>query len=303
MNKLSTVVYGVITLVVVVILISTIAIPVIEDAQKERYTALQNTDGRYTSAVSNDLSMDIVWDSSNQKISFGDKAFDVTFGSIVTIFYSDSLLLRIATSNIQLSDMKNDIHKVDMSTLTDSKITIENGAYTYSISSSTYTGTIASSALFLDDEGNYGVYTDVLLSSNLYANDDSVIYALIENGTDSQSRDVYVGFSGTVKDSLSSTFAYVYADSKFNEATATVTNWTPVLEDKGYYKIGSVTAGVNYDDVSSTIGMKTYFIPIEYTYISENDNMIIMLLGVIPLMLAIIPVMLAVQLITGSRRD
>ena len=41
--------------------------------------------------------------------------------------------------------------------------------------------------------------------------------------------------------------------------------------------------------------------PLEYKYISESDNMVIQLLGVIPLMLLIIPVMAAVSLF--SRRD
>ena len=62
MEKLNTIVYGLVSLVVVVLVVSTVALPVVQDAQNDQFTIEQNT-GEKFSLREKDLKSEKYYDS------------------------------------------------------------------------------------------------------------------------------------------------------------------------------------------------------------------------------------------------
>lgn len=297
MNKLSTVAYGVITLVVIVILIFTIAIPVIEDAQKEQTSVANNTNAIYAAAIDNENVTLYINNQTGHWVINGVEDTqdflanaDKAWGENICIFIqpsSDYYVLRATYYDTQwhvTAGMK--------------QLTFDGEKITITLSNDSTVDIPSNFLLYPDSKGTYAVYKGSTSILGAHINNDATAYIGM-TGTSYAflSGDKTNGYTqiGGVRtttdgyDTVSSTPTYVESDDglsyKYEVApTIVLSDSTETLDD------------VTSDSVE-------YYVPLKYTYISSSDSMIIALLGVIPLILAIVPVMLAVQLMTGGRRD
>ena len=121
---------------------------------------------------------------------------------------------------------------------------------------------------------------------------------------------VYVGTNGNGYGFMKGTYADGFQQIGYSGSatldTRTLTYTSKLSEDGLTWQFDSKPIMVLSDSAeveeSTTSDWINIYAPIEYSYISNNDSMIISLLGVIPLVMFVIPVMLAVNMIT-TRRD
>lgn len=297
MEKLSTVVYGVIALVVVVLLIFTVAIPVIESASESQVTTGQNTTQRY---ILKENFTDAEISINNGVVSIGD--YDLTLqGSGDVIAMSDSFYVWASSGNNTLL-----VRSVD-GKFSVASLSISNGAMTFTSGGTEHTITYTDALLLASDKGTYGMFP---INSEIRFNKDSVLFTTFDSSvTNDQLTPSSVGTVALMKgtyDNLQTLFVFENEDSITTAEFTGTFSQTPI-ENDGYYSFNNTringTLTTNLGDYSGSNFYQAILAPIDYTYISDNDSMIITLLGVIPLMLVIVPVMLAVQLMTGGRRD
>lgn len=293
MEKISEMTYGVVCLVVIVILIGTICIPVIEDVQSEQVTKGQNSTQLYTAVSSN----------SNVEITLSDGVLTVNDYDVSDLIGTTNILCVCNTFAVLAFEAITGsilVYDSDGANFTTSA-SIVSGVLTYTPTDATEkTVNVEGNLIYAAENGTYGNFT----GGPIYFNESSQLYIVqtsrLDNPTLGSILD-YGLFSGTYEEL---TFHEWYVSS---EGDWTVTIELPeITEGRGCLSFDSVDF---IPTVKSTNGVAEYqrviglplIAPIEYTYLTENSNMIYQLLNILPLLLLIIPVMGAVALIT--RRD
>lgn len=298
MEKISNAVYGVVCIVVIVILVATICIPVIEDVQSEQITVGQNTSQKYLSASSNssvDIEMSIETIDSVITITVNGYSFPATTYEIIAV--TDSFLVSASLGNPPVFLL----FREGETTVRDSTITIHDNTLTIGETTITYTGTLFYPAA----NGDYGFFEK---NSTVYVNENSEIRAISQTTlTNSElsptSENILAVCSGTIKDMVVD-FGVVTSGNAYTESTVSLSDY--VYENE-VYELKVITTGASittsagtYETITGAVAT-SILAPIEYTYLSTNDNMIIQLLNILPLLLLLIPVMASVAMIT--RRD
>lgn len=300
MEKLSTVAYGVIALVVVVILIFTIALPVIEDAQKEQRSTDNNSSMLYSSVETSE-SVSLV------KTGTGASAVTLNGVDISTMFptltqNSQRIYLFWDTGIIMLAPSTGGTFNLGAYYLNEGTLTgysnlvsmeAADGAITFTNTSEQTLELAYTWMMIPSTTGDYASYRPSdWASHDVFIDSDSIIYCA------AQSNDIDVVAKGTL-DSMAVMF--IADSSQTYSAGSIAINTTPTE-----YEASNEFTSVDIVKGTTSMSPPTYFeifVPVKYTTVTDNDSMIITLLGVIPLILAIVPVMLAVQLMTGGRRD
>lgn len=303
MEKISNAVYGVVCLVVIVILIATVGIPVIEDAQKEQISVEQNTTEKF--AVSSGEISEVTISITEGSLTVNDYVITTT-GSRMVAFADDFFIYsNSATSSLGLAI---DGTSTIVSGLTEIVINDANKTISYSSSTANYTGTL----YYASEKGDYGSFA---YSNPVYFNDDSILFFSVFDGpfvNNELSPNTIRGsvfFKGTYDD-LQKMVAIKTLNNVSTAPNAAAVTLSDITEVDSICK--STNAQTLFDmTITDDTGTYSYsrpsgnwyqmIAPIEYQYISDNDSMIVSLLSVIPLVLLIIPVMIAVNMMI--RRD
>ena len=291
MEKLSTVLYGIISLAVIVILVATVAIPVINDSQTELYSTAQNTTQLYAATSSSDADLTITFSdsvitvndyvvptaTSNVVLLCGKSCLFATNSGLRWLSYEDSYVVNSVTSFI-----------------------VSDGAY--NINNGSKTGTLPDNTIYYAAEnGTYGVFD----SSNFNINSNTPLIGVRFNFTAGGHTNTHLIGVGTY-DNMS---VSMYTNS--GQPETTITDWTDAsatistTEKNGYLTVDSSSVVGTYpgSETPTTVsgGFTKYIAPIEYKYLEKQDNMYFVLLSIIPMLLIIIPVVLAARLITNGR--
>ena len=291
MEKINTIVYGLVSLVVIVLVVSTVALPVVQDSQYSVTDKAMNANERYTiSSPSETYTIEVI----DGALSFNgvdpDEILTGESGTAYIIWDSGSIeYYKSAGSWTTLGTIyvysENDgffanqyIKKVVCSNGTITATTSANVDYTYS-----YTFLMCP-----DVNGEYGSYNRAdLTTESIYADSSSTIYIydgyythtmLIAKGTyDDINVIIACANSEVTTDDVSVSFVTTPTDLNLSN------------------KLDSISV------TGQTVRNLEIFIPIEYTTITENNSVIYTLLAIIPLLLMIIPVMIVARLVVNGR--
>ena len=303
-DNISKLTNGVICLVVVVLLIAVTIIPVIEDAQKDQYSTDNNTNEKFV------ISNDSVTASNPLTLAMDGEYISINGVTDTQAYVSNEEKIWALNTGIRV--MKNgtepDIYYNFQTTVWSDQTTSNTySAYKLVYDGSTLTGYSNVDAVLFTVDSDFLIYP---YSKGTYGEFD-MRTATVRNGTHiNKDATVYVGSAGNnygfMKGNYTDGFTTVGYSGSSTLDTRTL-SYSPVLSDDGLTWRFSNTPSMTLSDSAGVLDPSStnwilIYAPIEYSYISGNDSMIISLLGVIPLVMFIIPVMLAVNMIT-PRRD
>lgn len=291
-------VFGVLSILVAVIVVATVAIPVIEDSSKEIRTSQNNVSEKYmmSESTTGDITIEATETAGTFIINGESKTFiSGDYGGGFWCILTNNLFVRLySTSSWVLFD---GLPASSTNLGTTGKVEINNKGWTVTIPSGssgagTYTGTY-DWICYPNEKGNYGLYR---FSGNMYVDNDSTVFAIKESrntGSDGAMTTPAVIWSGSIDGGDNTKIAW----NRTSDQVIDVSSSTDVhiqYSEKGEVstKISGVT--VEYGDNSASIA--TVIIPIEYHVITENDSAMISILQIVPLLLLIVPVMMAVRM-------
>lgn len=289
----------VIAIAVMIVVISTVALPVIGDMQDGETKTGSNTPI---------YRLDLLNDSAAHTLSFADST--ATYGDYVISFtgvtsgtllaFSDTFMAFYRSSS---GDMRIYVNDGSAPYGAMSSITFENGIATWTASGNTYTK--AYSWLYVPNQnGSLGAFNT---GDTIKFNASSELWAFQYN-LDVKNQDLepatirYVtALNHGTYNNMQSVIAYTANESVTSTDSVVSLN---AISDDGYltYIVGSSTADYT---VENNLGVYTaslkFFVtaPVEYTYTTGNDwaNLI----GVLPILLILVPVMMAVRMIATRR--
>lgn len=289
-------VFGVLSILVAIIVVATVAIPVIEDSSKEIKTTQNNVSERYMMSESTVGEITIeatktagtfIINGESKTINAGDYA---DFWCVLT----NNLFVRLYSTSSWVTFDGLPVSSTNLGTT--GKVVINSEGWTVTVPSGsgagTYTGTY-DWICYPNEKGNYGLYRYSV--SAAYVDNDATVFAIKESPNVSEGVMTIptVIWSGSIDGGDNTKIAW----DRTNNQTLDVSSSTDVYikySEKGEIstKMSSVT--VEYGDNSATIS--TVIIPIEYHVITENDSAMISILQIVPLLLLIVPVMMAVRM-------
>ena len=282
MEKLSGIVYGLVSLVVIILLVVTVAIPVVDDAQSEQKTIMQNTAEKYTViSASEDVTLNI--DPQN---NYRATINDVSLEEYVPGPYTDNQRCYV----IWDKGFASSTYSADS----------EKWLYWHYAFDNLPAGIDGGVMIFSDGEGTLTVDAE-----NIYSTTYDWLMIPTEDGEigawPSSSLPIYVDSTSTIY------LMYRYANNGL-VASGTIDDL-----DVSFYAVSGVLSDTTitavYEDAFYITNELTGFdktisyvyAPIDYTIRDDNQNMIYTLLSIIPILLMIIPVIFVARLITNGR--
>lgn len=289
-------VFGVLSILVAVIVVATVAIPVIEDSSKEIKTTQNNVSERYMMSESTvgEITIEATETAGTFIINGESKTINAGDYSDFWCVLTNNLFVRLYSTS---SWVTFDGLPVSFTNLgTTGKVVINSEGWTVTVPSGsgagTYTGTY-DWICYPNEKGNYGLYRYSV--NGAYVDNDATVFAIKEspNASEGVMTIPSVIWSGSIDGGDNTKIAW----DRTNNQTLDVSSSTNVYikySEKGEIstKMSSVT--VEYGDNSATIS--TVIIPIEYHVITENDSAMISILQIVPLLLLIVPVMMAIRM-------
>lgn len=286
----------IVAIAVTIIIISTVALPIIDDAEAGIKVVTQNT-GQTFSMVEQDNSTDYtITYISSSSVSINGVIYPINTYDI--ILYSDGLTVDIAASNMRVTTpdyLENT-----------TEIVLSGGTATYTNTSSIEHTADYSWFLIMNTTGNYGLFR----SGEIFINEESTLYYTRANTsfTNSDLDPSSVNARGYVMagtfDNLKSVFAQSNTTGVTSiELSGKITGVTEV--SKGVYsvKVGTnkidAVADTNLGEYTNTaIAMSIIAAPLNYYYYDDSSTS---MFGIVAIMLILVPVMLAVRMITLRR--
>ena len=300
MEKLNTIVYGLVSLVVIVLLVATVALPIIEDSRYDLQTVEQNSDYRYELIESTDTMVIKITGGkptiNGENVTWGD---NMPSGSTTKFFiYSDIAVISInyvkdtdtwSTTWAAFFDIANDDDRAVASLDATTSATFSNGTLTITRatpgSEFSYTSPY-SWVLCPNDTGDYVAYPISDLSTkSVYVDNTSEIYL---SGTTAQSGWLAHGTLNNIEVDFN-----VYSGAVSTPGSITVT-----YEDAFY---GATCKVLSVSKTGSMATIDYIFVPIDYHALTQNNSVISVLLSILPLLLMIVPVMIVARLVVNGR--
>lgn len=296
-TNLNSAVYSVVALVVIVILIATVCIPVIEDAQKEQVTDYNNESVAYRIADTTENITVTLYDSY---ITVNDLSIDKTDKS-TSILRCDNINLTLSGGVFWFKDLSEPVNR--SVTVNGSTVVISGNTWTIGED----TGSVIGTLYVISDEGSIGEYYPSS-ETPVYINDNSVLSFMLSGVLTAEGMES-VFYSAIMRGTIGNLqiISMYVGETPLVNPTATVTlsadSYTAI--DPICYALTGINGTITYTDsdvtYSGSLSTANIFAPIAYQALSDNDSMIYSLLGVIPLMLLMIPIMVCVGIFT--RRD
>lgn len=290
MEKNYGIVYALVCLVVIVLVVATVAIPVVESTSKTLSGVEQNTSARYM-MMSTDDEIVLSYDSGPVYNGEAWNPDPVGTGADVSYIITDKLIVRSNYNSgwSSWSVMYDNNGTGTSVTITGSAtVTFSGGTVTYSSDGVNTTYEAEYSYLWAPSEnGTYGAWS---VSSDLpiYIDSSSMIYFASFGGSGSFS----VGH-GKLSD-LHLDMSFYSGASTASTAVITAT-YTPT----SYNASNELTA---FSISGGSFGGSGYvFAPIEYTTLTEQQSILTTMLAIVPILLLFIPIMVMVRMFQGRR--
>lgn len=286
-------VFGVLSILVAVIVVATVAIPIVEDSSKDIRTSSNNTTQRYMAADNTDVEIALNDDKSAYLIN----GYSAPLEYGIIYYVSDDIICfygKASTTSPSLSILTSSaFYTID-------KVVVSGGTCTGYDSAGEVAMTIPSTGTqyAISESGTYGFFTPTT-STPLIVNKDSIIFGLVTKNLTSTSESS-IAFRGFYKGTIDN-LTLVAASDTATIDTANVTSSQLLYTDLGNdsYQITNrsltITATVSGEEYTGA-GPLTIFAPIEYKIITQNDSAMISLLQIVPLLLLIVPVMMAIRM-------
>lgn len=292
MEKLNTIVYGLVSLVVIVLLVATVAIPIVEDAQNDVTTTNVNAGARFSYADnSEDLNLSILATDVSTK-SYKVNGEDVTVTTTFSYRYITDKCY-IALYNGEISGLTSpSIHFAD-----GDKLEIINGAFTFTPADTEVDPTTTTITMMFgyDEDGEFGDYYYTSYNGNLKIDNDKPSYVFFNISANTP----YI-FAEFDKDGNSDIKAQ-FGHSGYLDCTLSV-DLTSSAYNSYSWELESFTETLTVISTSAEYTSSSFdiIVPIEYTITDTNSN-IYTLLGIIPLLLIVIPIVIVARLVTNGR--
>lgn len=276
-------VFGVLSILVAVIVVATVAIPVIEDSSKDIHSTVQNTTQKYYATSSGDLSEDLtITLESTNSYTINGESYDLNINSIVMITDTGDMWV-IYGNNYNLYQ-KNSSYIQRSLGIGGSTTFYTDGTYKATTSAGVeYTGTFGN-VIYPSNDGDLGYF----LNSTAYADDASDIIFFSISGSNGAMFAIEYKATGEEVEKIVSPFASG-AEVTLSDAAISYNSTDETIADNAIngltYKVG---------DTSYTVS--SFIAPLEYKTITENDSAMISILQIVPLLLLIVPVMMAVRM-------
>lgn len=286
-------VFGVLSILVAVIVVATVAIPVIENSQSSIHTVSMNTNEYYT--VQTDMDPLTIEFTNPATGEFKINGIDAKVG---TAPYTNTFKLFGDTINIELTssysvfiDSATGVRKAITSGATFSMDA--NGSWTFDMGGSQTTGT-TTVIVYNDPNGNYGYYPiSAITSPGIYVTKGSEIYLASTGSGDP----TIMRAKAIINDQTTTELIYaLVTDSTTatpSSKTVTVNVQTSEIENNNLSL--QITAASFLIDGSTTVPAQVY-VPVEYKSTSNDTRTMVNVLSIIPLLLLIVPVMMAVRM-------
>lgn len=299
-NAAMTLTQKIISIAVIIIVISTIALPVI-DSDFSREIQHTNTGYQYrVGSTSDDVTISIV---STGVVSInGVNYSDLT--SYAAVAFTDTGWIRMAGNGNSLTVFGS--QSLSNSQILTSSVTYSNGTITWESGGSTYTDSYTSPVYHISDSGNYAAFKNAN-TPTIYFNEDSSLWTMAANATATNSglspssiTARTVVFNGTYND-FDSTELLITTDGV--EGVKATVNMSSFLVDHGSYygweDVDTVPFTIETDLGNYSSSTIWIIAPLNYTEIEgEGTNT---LFSVVAILLVLVPVMMAVRMITLKR--
>ena len=276
-------VFGVLSILVAVIIVATVAIPVIEDSSKDIHSTVQNTTQRYYATSSSDLSEDltITLETDNTYTINGER-YDASPNNIVMI--TDTGDMWVIYSNNYNLYQKSDNYAQRSLGIGGFTTFYTDGTYKATTSAGVeYTGTF-SNVIYPSKDGDLGYF----LNSTAYADDASDVIFFSISGTNGAMFAIKYKATGEEVKKIVSPFASG-AEVTLTDAAISYNSTDETIAD-------NAINGLTYKVGDTSYTLRAFIAPLEYKTISENDSAMISILQIVPLLLLIVPVMMAVRM-------
>lgn len=276
-------VFGVLSILVAVIIVATVAIPVIEDSSKDIHSTVQNTTQRYYATSSSDLSEDltITLETDNTYTINGER-YDASPNNIVMI--TDTGDMWVIYSNNYNLYQKSDNYAQRSLGIGGFTTFYTDGTYKATTSAGVeYTGTF-SNVIYPSKDGDLGYF----LNSTAYADDASDVIFFSISGTNGAMFAIKYKATGEEVEKIVSPFASG-AEVTLTDAAISYNSTDETIAD-------NAINGLTYKVGDTSYTLRAFIAPLEYKTISENDSAMISILQIVPLLLLIVPVMMAVRM-------
>jgi len=277
-NAAMTMTQKIIAIAVTIIIISTVAIPVIGDLQNQQYSIVQNTDSRYSSLDTPTFSIEV----SNSVVSLDGTNVDDIVGSQPLYIATDKFFIRSLLSSDTHSSVSvfGPLAGSPDYSITVKSIVSDNGSVTITdTSNNEYTATI-SWAFVPNSNGNYGMF-EPNNSRTLYIDADADV--ILVNALTSSQMVTYGKFT-----ELNILF-------KLTSGTMVTTGTFTAVPTE------HITEGGDYYVYNGQNGVNAVFAPLSYHVLNDDNKGLFNLIGIIPIILILVPVMIAVRMITLRR--
>ena len=282
---------SIVTLVVMVIVISTVTIPIVNDVVDGQKSINENEDFAYSLI---DSSESILITQTDGVMTINDVpitelvSIDISAGNNIYIV-SDNLIGRFYSSAefwVSSPDISASGNRAKIAA--DCSVLFEDGVVTVTMADSTEYTTTYTNVLVPAVSGDYagvilnGIHKPV---SDCFIDSDSIIYAMYLSTNETTIA------KGTISD-LQVLFARVSQTTVLDDPENIIVTVEPTAYGASNKLISAESAG-------TYIGPNIVFVPLEYSSISDQQNSTANLFKIVPLMLIIVTVITAVGLMGG----
>lgn len=276
-------VFGVLSILVAVIIVATVAIPVIEDSSKDIHSTVQNTTQKYYATSSSDLSEDLtitLESASNYKIN--GESYDLSLNNIVIITDTGDMWV-IYANNYNLYQKSGNYAQRSLG-IGGFTTFYTDGTYKATTSAGVeYTGTFGN-VVYPSNDGDLGYF----INSTAYANDASDVIFFSISGSNGAMFAIEYKATGEEVEKIVSPFA--------SGAGVTLTDAAISYNSSDETIADNAINGLTYKVGDTSYTLRSFIAPLEYKTITENDSAMISILQIVPLLLLIVPVMMAVRM-------
>lgn len=300
-NMAMTTTQKIIAIAVTIIIISTVAIPVIDDMQNLPHSVATNSDVNYNmikpGEFTNDITLEVVISDSKFMCNGVDLTSLMT-GITTPLVFTDSVVIAgRSASTIYFMDGNNNAYDA-----TSVSITFKNdGTWSATYDNGTVNTTSGEFTilLYFGLNGDYGAFT-VDSNNPIYLNHGATAYVVGYSWISGGTSNTFVG--STYKDGQ---FTTIFDRPLSTQSTVTHSFTDHVVDENEYsdrlWFSGTITATNSGTETTVNINSWAVIAPLQYTYVSSEDANLISLIGIIPIMLILVPLMMAVRMMALKR--
>lgn len=277
-------VFGVLSILVAVIVVATVAIPVIEDSSKEIHSTVQNTAQKYYAKSSSDLSEDLtITLVSRDNYTINGESYELNPNGVVIITDMGDMWI-LYNDNYYLYQKINN-HAFSSLSIGGSTTFYTDGTYVATTATGTeYTGTFGN-VVYPSVDGDLGYF----FNTTAYADDASdVIFFSTSINNSGAMYAIKFKATGEEVEKIVSPFS--------SGAEVTLTDLTMTYNAADETIADNAIDGLTYRVGETEYTTKTFIAPLEYKTITNKDSAMISILQIVPLLLLIVPVMMAIRM-------